>query len=102
MNLESILFLFCCKLKYPQTFFLLRGNHETQLVNRIYGFYEELNRRYKSLKMYNTFQDVFNTMPLTALVGDRILCMHGGLSPDLYSSPNLQLLKEIIRPLPVS
>ncbi|CAD5210111.1 unnamed protein product [Bursaphelenchus okinawaensis] len=100
MNMETILFLFSLKLKYPQNFFLLRGNHETQLVNRIYGFYEELNRRYRSVKLYNTFQDIFNCMPLTALVGSRILCMHGGLSQDLYNGKDLSILKEIIRPLP--
>ncbi|KAK0422731.1 hypothetical protein QR680_007749 [Steinernema hermaphroditum] len=78
----------------------LRGNHETQLVNRIYGFYEELNRRYCSPRLYNMFQDVFNVMPLTALVGERILCMHGGLSPELLNGKSLDVLRDIIRPLP--
>uniref|UniRef100_A0A7E4UZ95 Serine/threonine-protein phosphatase n=1 Tax=Panagrellus redivivus TaxID=6233 RepID=A0A7E4UZ95_PANRE len=100
MNLEVILMLFAFKIKYPNNFFLLRGNHETQLVNRIYGFYEELNRRYKSPRMYHTFQDVFNCMPLSALIGDRILCMHGGLSPDLYKGDSLKVLKDLVRPLP--
>ncbi|TKR95414.1 hypothetical protein L596_009588 [Steinernema carpocapsae] len=100
MNLETITLLLLFKIKYPNNFFLLRGNHETQLVNRIYGFYEELNRRYKSPRLYNIFQDVFNSMPLTALVGERILCMHGGLSPELLNGKSLDLLREIIRPLP--
>lgn len=99
MNLEVIIFLFACKLRYPKNFFLLRGNHETQLVNRIYGFYEEIVRRYVSTRLYALFQDVFNTMPLSALVGDRILCMHGGLSPDMLKAENLNILREIYRPL---
>uniref|UniRef100_A0A914XZR9 Serine/threonine-protein phosphatase n=1 Tax=Panagrolaimus superbus TaxID=310955 RepID=A0A914XZR9_9BILA len=100
MNLETILLLLTFKIKCPNNFFLLRGNHETQLVNRIYGFYEELNRRYRSSRLYYTFQDVFNCMPLSALVGDRILCMHGGLSPDLYKGDTLKILKDLSRPLP--
>ena len=44
-SLETILFLMAIKLRYPENFFLLRGNHETGLVNRIYGFYEDLSRR---------------------------------------------------------
>ena len=41
-------------------------------------------RRY-NLKIWKYFLDVFNVMPVTALIDDKILCMHGGLSPDLKS-----------------
>lgn len=51
--------------------------------------------------MHRAVQDVFNAMPLTALVGERILTMHGGLSPDLYTGNSLNILREIIRPLRV-
>jgi len=102
MNLEVILLLLAFKFKYPLNFFLLRGNHETMLVNKIYGFYDELNRRYKSARLYTTFQDVFNSMPLSAIIEDRILCMHGGLSPDMYYGKDSlkTVLNAIPRPLP--
>ncbi|VDM97512.1 unnamed protein product [Thelazia callipaeda] len=100
MSLEVIVFLFACKLRYPENFFLLRGNHETQLVNRIYGFYDEIVRRYLSIPLYMLFQSVFNIMPLSAVVGGRILCMHGGLSPQLVKSNSLNILQSIYRPLP--
>lgn len=74
-NLETILLLLCYKLKYPVNFFLLRGNHETQAVNRVYGFYEECNRRYSSPRIWQAFQDVFMCLPLSGLIGDRMLCM---------------------------
>ncbi|KAI1718638.1 calcineurin-like phosphoesterase domain-containing protein [Ditylenchus destructor] len=101
MNLETILYLVCCKVKYPQTFFILRGNHETSIVNRIYGFYEEIVRRYQSPRLYQLYQEVFDCMPLTALVGGRILCMHGGLSPEMWGTtmPLTKLLNSIHRPL---
>lgn len=38
---KTITLLLCYKIKYPNNFFLLRGNHEVANLNRIYGFYDE-------------------------------------------------------------
>jgi len=81
-SIETIALLLCYKIRYPRTFFLLRGNHECSALNRIYGFFDECKRRY-SVKLWRIFGDCFNCMPVTAIVADRIICMHGGLSPDL-------------------
>ncbi|KAK0412760.1 hypothetical protein QR680_006392 [Steinernema hermaphroditum] len=94
-NLETICLLLCYKIKYPNNFFLLRGNHECANVNKVYGFLEECNRRYQSPRMWQAFQDTFSCMPLSGLIGERILCMHGGLSPELKS---LDQLRQIQRP----
>ncbi|KAK6015144.1 phosphoprotein phosphatase 1 domain protein, partial [Ostertagia ostertagi] len=98
-SLETILLLFSLKLKFPANFLLLRGNHETPIVNRIYGFYEDLVRRFGTPRLYNAFQEVFAVMPLSAVVADRILCMHGGLSPSLLTAPSLAILNDIRRPI---
>lgn len=81
-SIETICLLLTYKLRYPEHFFLLRGNHECASVNRVYGFYDECKRRY-SVRLWRQFSDCFNCMPIAALVESRILCMHGGLSPDL-------------------
>uniref|UniRef100_A0A1I7ZJ15 Serine/threonine-protein phosphatase n=1 Tax=Steinernema glaseri TaxID=37863 RepID=A0A1I7ZJ15_9BILA len=94
-NIETIVLLFCLKVRYPLNFFLLRGNHECASVNRVYGFFDECNRRY-SIRLWQAFQDAFACMPYSALVGDRILCMHGGISPSLS---HLDQLRSIPRPL---
>jgi serine/threonine-protein phosphatase PP1 catalytic subunit len=83
-SLETICLLLAYKIKFPENFFLLRGNHECASINRIYGFYDEIKRRY-NIKMWRRFTDVFNIFPVTALIDDKILCMHGGLSPELNS-----------------
>ena len=58
-SLETILLLMCYKIKYPENFFLLRGNHECANVTRVYGFYDECKRRC-NVKVWKTFVDSFN------------------------------------------
>ncbi|KAJ3338175.1 hypothetical protein HDU93_009910 [Gonapodya sp. JEL0774] len=103
-SLETILLLFCYKVKvcsdtaldpldvllkfdfllpkYPENFFILRGNHESASVNRVYGFYDECKRRC-NVKVWKAFTDVFNCLPVAAVVAGKIFCVHGGLSPNL-------------------
>ncbi|KAI8595354.1 Metallo-dependent phosphatase-like protein [Dissophora ornata] len=92
MSLETILLLFCYKIKYPENFFLLRGNHECANVTRVYGFYDECKRR-ASVKMWRAFVDVFNCLPLAAIVANKIFCVHGGLSPNLSSMDDIRALR---------
>ena len=49
----------------------------------MYGFYDECKRRY-NMKVWKDFCQCFDYLPCSAIVDDRILCMHGGLSPDLH------------------
>ena len=88
-SLETICLLLCYKIKYPEKVTLLRGNHESSVTNRIYGFYDECKRRY-NVKLWKSFTDLFNFLPVAAIIDDKILCMHGGLSPDLKSIQNIQ------------
>jgi serine/threonine-protein phosphatase PP1 catalytic subunit len=81
-SIETIIMLLTLKLKFPKHIYLLRGNHESQQINRMYGFYDECKRRY-SVKTWKDFGQCFNSLPVCAIVDERILCMHGGLSPDL-------------------
>ena len=81
-SVETACLLFALKLKYPENFFLLRGNHEASGINRIYGFYDECKRKY-SVKVYRQFCSTFDCLPCCAIIDNRIICMHGGLSPHL-------------------
>jgi len=96
-GLECICLLLCYKIKYPEKFHLLRGNHESAPINRIYGFYDECKRRF-NIKLWKRFQDVFNVLPFAAVVDDKIFCLHAGLSPDLNTP---EQIKSIARPTEV-
>jgi len=96
-SLETICLLLAYKIKYPENFFLLRGNHECASINRIYGFYDECKRRY-NIKLWKAFTDCFNCLPVAAIVDEKIFCMHGGLSPELT---NMEQIRKIARPTDV-
>jgi len=96
-SLECATLILAYKVKYPENFFTLRGNHECAAINRIYGFYDECKRRY-SIKLWKIFTDVFNCLPIAAVVDDKIFCVHGGLSPELT---NLRQIRDIRRPTDV-
>lgn len=93
-SLETICLLLAYKIKYPDKFFLLRGNHEDAKINRIYGFYDECKRRF-NVRLWKIFSECFNCLPVAAVIDEKILCMHGGLSPELKQ---LEQIKEIPRP----
>jgi len=63
-------------------------------LSRRAGFYDECKRRY-NIKLWKTFTDCFNCLPVAAIVDEKIFCMHGGLSPELQ---NMEQIKRIMRP----
>ncbi|KAJ1257637.1 hypothetical protein BS78_10G010700 [Paspalum vaginatum] len=81
-SLETICLLLAYKIKYPENIFLLRGSHECGSVSRKYGFYDECKRRF-NVGLWKVFLECFNALPVAALIDEKILCVHGGISPEL-------------------
>ena len=96
-SIETVCLLFCYKILYPNNFFMLRGNHECSYINRLYGFYDDCIQYY-TIQLWRTFGDVFNCLPIAAIIDDKIFCIHGGISPHLDS---LDDIKNLQRPLEV-
>ncbi|KAK8792013.1 hypothetical protein WA158_005390 [Blastocystis sp. Blastoise] len=96
-GIEVLCLLMCYKILYPDNVFLLRGNHESSDMNDCGGFRKECTTFY-GLKLYHHFQELFNCLPIAAIVGDKIFCVHGGLSPELKS---LNSIASIQRPCSV-
>ena len=93
-SIETICLLMAYKIKNEVNFFLLRGNHECAKINRAYGFYDECKRIY-NIKIWKLFIDLFNVLPIAAIIDDKILLLHGGISPELH---NVAQFRNIKRP----
>lgn len=96
-SIETICLLLAYKIKYPNNFFLIRGNHECSYINRQYGFFEDCVSNY-NINLWRSFSDLFNCMPIAAIIDDKIFCVHGGLSPDLKS---VEQIRQIRRPIEI-
>jgi serine/threonine-protein phosphatase PP1 catalytic subunit len=96
-QLHTICLLFAYKVMHPNTFFLLRGNHECEEICREYGFYDICVTLFNN-NLFKLFIEVFNCMPVAAVIQHKIFCVHGGLSPELN---NLEQIRSIHRPIDV-
>ncbi|KAK6730849.1 hypothetical protein RB195_007362 [Necator americanus] len=91
-GLELAVLLFAYQIRYPNRVFLLRGNHEDINTTSTYGFYDECMMKYgkRGELVYLMLINAFNHLPLAALVGGKVLCMHGGLSPHIQTLTDIE------------
>ena len=80
-SVETFELLMCYKIKYPSHVTLLRGNHESRQITMTYGFLDEIVRKYGNSNPWNMINEVFDILPLGAIIEGKVLCVHGGLSP---------------------
>lgn len=80
-SFEVVLTLFTMKLVFPNHVHLLRGNHESKNMNKIYGFEGEVKHKYDDTVM-QLFTEVFNWLPLSAVIENKVIVVHGGLFTD--------------------
>lgn len=72
-------FWFSSKVRYPERITILRGNHESRQITQVYGFYDECLRKYGNANVWKYFTDLFDYLPLTALVDGQVcVCLYGG------------------------
>ncbi|KAL7722722.1 Serine/threonine-protein phosphatase [Entamoeba marina] len=94
-GIEVLCLLYALKIHFPNRFYFLRGNHESENINRLYGFYDECKLRYDET-VWKEFNNTFDMMPLAAVVNKKIFCVHSGISPQLMT---LSQIADIQRPL---
>eukprot|EP00658_Telonema_sp_P-2_P031640 TRINITY_DN23630_c0_g1_i1.p1 TRINITY_DN23630_c0_g1~~TRINITY_DN23630_c0_g1_i1.p1 ORF type:complete len:355 (+),score=73.06 TRINITY_DN23630_c0_g1_i1:204-1268(+) len=91
-SVECVALLVCLQLRFPDRITILRGNHESRQITKVYGFYDECLRKYGTASPWRLFTDLFDYMPLAAVVEEQIFCLHGGLSPKLETLSQIQEL----------
>ena len=87
-SVETVSLLMCLKVRFPNRIYLTRGNHESRQITQVYGFYDECMRKYGNSNVWKYFTDLFDYLPLTAVVDNQIFCLHGGLSPSIETLDN--------------
>ena len=119
-SLEVFTLLMLLKAKHPGHVTLLRGNHESRQITQVqltavgstgvcrlattkpraaraqvYGFYDECQRKYGNANAWRYCTEVFDYLTLSALVDGRVLCVHGGLSPDLRTLDQVRIIDRV-------
>jgi serine/threonine-protein phosphatase 2A catalytic subunit len=94
-SVETVTLLVALKVRYRSRVTILRGNHESRQITQVYGFYDECLRKYGNANIWKYFTDLFDYLPLTALVENQIFCLHGGLSPSIDTLDHIRSLDRI-------
>jgi serine/threonine-protein phosphatase 6 catalytic subunit len=94
-SLEVFTMLMLLKARHPANITLLRGNHESRQITQVYGFYDECQRKYGNANAWRSCTEVFDYLTLSALIDGKVLCVHGGLSPDIRTLDQIRTIDRV-------
>jgi len=94
-SLEVFTMLMLLKARHPSCVTLLRGNHESRQITQVYGFYDECQRKYGNANAWRYCVEVFDYLTLSAVIDGKVLCVHGGLSPDIRTLDQIRTIERI-------
>jgi len=91
-SVETVQIVLALKARYPKRVTIIRGNHESRQITQVYGFYDECLRKYGTANVWKMVTDLFDFLPLAAIVENQLFCPHAGLSPGLNTISNIDQL----------
>ena len=94
---EVMLLLYAIKLNYPETTYLLRGNHECRQMTSFFNFRKECLTKF-DLEIYEIFMNSFDSLPLACIVNGKFLALHGGIGPELRTLEDIRTLNRFLEP----
>lgn len=92
-QVEVVNVLFYYKKIMPNRIILIRGNHEDPIINRQFGFYDEVRIKFQNNKLlYRLYNQAFSQLPLAAITWNKIFCVHAGIPEGLEEIEEINLL----------
>ena len=87
---ETVTLIFALKVCYPKDVYVIRGNHEFQSLCSVCGFRDEVLSLNYSRALFDSFLSVFNVIPLALRINGDVLCLHGGIGPNIRDLSDIE------------
>lgn len=96
-SIEVLVLIMALKIKFQDSIFLLRGNHECRQMTTSFNFREECLAKYDQ-EIFEMFSQLFDNLPLSAIINEKFIAFHGGISPELKSKSDINKIDRFKEP----